>query len=806
MSALCLSTKRVSRRSCDGFANAVYEFACDTAGGLLPCCRRMDVDSVNPLLERAVAAAQGSCPTVYSLLQAATTLGGAGTKDSLLALLQVLARARQRVWDDLHTTPWHSTPTATRHLYAAVARAEARCVVSLHQITQEPVDAASGDAELLPSPKGADTLGHEPRTTALQSALLAAIRCCDVALMLCCPGDRAAVHGDVDAYVAAALANAPAASLARSTITGLATLQRRLDACVSAPLRLPELLSAKRIPELLCPSIMRFADSAFAPRHPVLLHGVLDTWPASRKATSSGPAPRGFSGASGDCSAGDGSTEASEATAPSHSWSDVGYWLSVAGMRTVPVEVGGHYMAEGWGTRLVAFGQYLRYCVAHTERVRAAWGEAGASDAAVAAAAAAEHAGSAAAANQQQAADTCCESSCSAGDGCDLGAAAGAASPAAAAAAPATCYLAQHRLLDQIPVLAADIAVPDYCSLRDGDAAAGAAEASGTHEGAPDALPSPVSGLCEELEQGQEDVYSAPCPRKRRRFLPPDAADGGSGPVAGERIASGAFQEAEVGATVVARPASAELRTASGCDSRAAAAHGEAAEEEAEEEADVCCNAWVGPAGTVSCLHFDAPHNLLAQVVGWKRVLLYAPVPAEHGTGCPQARAASGAEVAERCTSSRHASQHASSGAQARTAAPGLPPPPSSPPACTCMYPHEGINANTSRVDPLALHAARRGCSPGGSDSGHSAERSPASGASDGGESDDEGDRRLPARFHSFPAAPVYDVLLPPGSMLYIPPRWWHHVTALALSVSVSFWWAASSRTTGPGMWADHAV
>lgn len=48
-------------------------------------------------------------------------------------------------------------------------------------------------------------------------------------------------------------------------------------------------------------------------------------------------------------------------------------------------------------------------------------------------------------------------------------------------------------------------------------------------------------------------------------------------------------------------------------------------EEEEEEGDDVIMNAWFGPGGTVSPLHHDPYHNLLAQVVGSKRVMLYPP-------------------------------------------------------------------------------------------------------------------------------------------------------------------------------------
>ena len=91
------------------------------------------------------------------------------------------------------------------------------------------------------------------------------------------------------------------------------------------------------MPRLPRPSLAWFYNECLRPAAPAVLTGVIDGWPA-------------------------------RSTRP---WSDLAYLKRVAGHRTVPVEVGAHYLDDAFDERLMTIADFLE---AHVEGGGAAGG------------------------------------------------------------------------------------------------------------------------------------------------------------------------------------------------------------------------------------------------------------------------------------------------------------------------------------------------------------------------------------------------------------------------------------------------
>ena len=149
--------------------------------------------------------------------------------------------------------------------------------------------------------------------------------------------------------------------------------------------------------------------------------------------------------------------------------------------------------------------------------------------------------------------------------------------------------------------------------------------------------------------------------------------------------------------------------------------------------------AWLGPCGTFSPLHTDVPHNYFVQVVGVKRVRLFPPGIISDAV-IPRA----------------------------------LPP----------------LDTNTSSLPEIALHALLP-VSPEIMKASIELLESWKSNNSASASSLPPPELAWAALYPKYAQGTIepLDFILRPGDALFIPSGWWHSMSALSVSFSVSFWW-----------------
>ncbi|XP_056144281.1 lysine-specific demethylase 8 [Lampris incognitus] len=154
-----------------------------------------------------------------------------------------------------------------------------------------------------------------------------AIRTCDMGLLM----GAAIMDNILQALVQILHCEVRKATREEDQTVHIYTKKMKIE-CPPAPLIKPTMA----VPRIHCPSLESFKTNYLLPLEPVILEGIIDHWPALSN----------------------------------HPWS-IEYLRSVAGCRTVPVEVGSRYTDEEWSQTLITVNEFIDRYILSKDEVKA---------------------------------------------------------------------------------------------------------------------------------------------------------------------------------------------------------------------------------------------------------------------------------------------------------------------------------------------------------------------------------------------------------------------------------------------------